>query len=205
MFAGIANRWSNRALRCVFVAGLLSPAAQSLAGDGFAPKGFAPSLQRLSAQVESAQAARYRSRRGQKKNESYSYHYGTPTSPSVTRYVVPQQPHYVVTQPTPYLVPQPHYVPTPVVPATFYEPILGLRGVRLSGYGIQVIDVQPWGAAYRAGVEPGDIIVRINGDQVYGPSCVQRVLAGQDSDFELLVLDVRTGRMAVRWAARQPY
>src|SRR5262249_26383291 len=105
---------------------------------------LSPAAQRHAAQVEALQQARRRANAAQQ---------GA---------LVPGQ-AYVVQQPVaPYLVPQPQQP----VAYQFFDATLGIKALAVPGYGVQVLWVKAFGAGYYLGLEPGDVIVRINGRPV---------------------------------------
>jgi len=69
----------------------------------------------------------------------------------------------------------------------------------LAATGVRVIEVQPGTAAARAGIVPGDIIVRVGETAVASPDDLQRVL-GRHPVGELLIVDVLRGaeRLSIR-------
>ena len=86
------------------------------------------------------------------------------------------------------------------VPKFGFESIFGWRSGSL---GEQVTDVHFGGPASRLGLETGDTIVGVNGQELRTANCwynaIQRA-ADQDGWVTLKILDGRTGRMAYRTA-----
>jgi membrane-associated protease RseP (regulator of RpoE activity) len=77
-----------------------------------------------------------------------------------------------------------HYVRPPV--------LLGFTGQGV-GYGVEVMRVNYGSAADRLGLEPGDVVVGVNGRPVRSMSEYKRSLARAGSVVWLDVVDVRTG------------
>ncbi len=97
-------------------------------------------------------------------------------------------------QPRPYLRPQlPPVIgyPTPVIPR------LGFMGHVQYGFGMVVDSVSYGGFASRLGLEPGDMIVRINNHPISNDSSYNRAVLSsveyQGGFLDLVVVDVRTG------------
>ena len=90
----------------------------------------------------------------------------------------PQQPRLQIWQPNPHIAP-PH------------QPRLGLYGHMEYGRGM-VVDYIPWGTpASRTGLEPGDVIVRINGRWIRSDRDYFLALRTTGPYCRLLVNDVR--------------
>ncbi len=80
--------------------------------------------------------------------------------------------------------PQPHIAPP-------HQPRLGLYGHMRYGDGM-VVDSVPWGTpASRTGLEPGDVIVRINGRRICSDHDYFQALRWSGPTCRLLVRDVR--------------
>ena len=95
-------------------------------------------------------------------------------------------------QARPVLLPNPYPTPGPS-PAT---PQLGINYTVIPGYGYRVNYVNWGGPAAQAGVEPGDVILAINGTRLtYNGAHVQALSnTGMNSGWvSLRIRDVRTG------------
>jgi len=97
----------------------------------------------------------------------------------------------------------PLYVPpVPVVPTVMAQRIgIQMRDVYYlepgAGwiYAVQVLhQVEPGSPAGRAGIEPGDMITRINGVRTFNHNDVQRLIGQAAGDVIVRLRDVRTGR-----------
>jgi len=100
-----------------------------------------------------------------------------PASPLVVPYVQP--PAVVVQPPVQSVVPAPVVVPSPtcVVPATCaFLPKLEFNGA-MTHRGMQVVSVNYGGVAQRIGLESGDIITSINGQQIHCEQSYRQALA----------------------------
>lgn len=74
---------------------------------------------------------------------------------------------------------------------------LGVTAERVAlggGSGLKVVRVAPNSPAANAGVEPGDILVKANGEAISSPRQLAAAYRQQYQDFALTVRDVRTGR-----------
>lgn len=95
---------------------------------------------------------------------------------------VSQQPRLQFVQPNPYIAPP-------------QQPRLGLYGHMEYGRGM-VVDYVPWGTpASQTGLEPGDVIVRINGQWIQSDHDYFQALSYCGGVCHLLVQDVRTQGM----------
>lgn len=160
------------------VCNILLGAAAAQAGEpAWRGNRLSPSAQRYAAQVEALQQARRRDRAAQQ---------GA---------LVPGQ-AYIVQQPV-----QPYLVPQPQQPVTyqFYDAALGIKALAVPGYGVQVLWVKAFSSGYYLGLEPGDVIVRINGRPVQSAGGLRLALASCHGQFRLTVLDVRSGTYQTRW------
>ena len=79
-------------------------------------------------------------------------------------------------------------VTIPLTPALARQ--AGLRAV----VGAQVSFVRPGSPADRAGIQPGDVIVRFNGEILENPGSLQRALAGREAGTRVQLNVVRQGR-----------
>ena len=71
----------------------------------------------------------------------------------------------------------------------------GLKPDRLPTFGLKVFNVVPGSPADMAGFEPGDIIVRVNGQPVGSLSDLNRELSRSTGAARLQVLDARTAML----------
>ncbi len=103
-----------------------------------------------------------------------------------------QQPTQVVqSEPLMYVQPAPLVLP----PTCNRLPKLQFSGRLIPGVGMQVIDVVFGGVAYGVGLEPGDIIVQIDGRRIANPFDYENALLNaaiyQDGHVDLVVRNVR--------------
>ena len=63
--------------------------------------------------------------------------------------------------------------------------------------GLVVVRVMPHSAADRAGLVPGDVILRFDGQPTPDDEALEKLLDSAHGDFKLLVWDARTGRKSV--------
>ena len=68
----------------------------------------------------------------------------------------------------------------------------------LADSGVLVSEILPGGAADRAGLQPDDIVVSINGRIVTSVDDIHRLLNSIPRDHELLVSLIRTDRLIAR-------
>jgi S1-C subfamily serine protease len=59
--------------------------------------------------------------------------------------------------------------------------------------GAQVTQVRPGSPAEKAGIRPGDVIVRLNGEILENPNSLQRALAGRKVGSRIQLSVVRNG------------
>jgi len=93
------------------------------------------------------------------------------------------------------LVPTPGIVPAPMVPA------LGYSYVVVPGYGFRVTAIMPGTPAAAIGLEPGDVVLSINGHRLtyVGADVPARAEAARRGGWvRLRIRDVRTGLIAYR-------
>src|SRR5215471_7461604 len=80
-------------------------------------------------------------------------------------------------------------------------PKFGFSSSTIPNFGLRIVSVRPDGRAYRMGLEPGDVILSLNGYRLtYGGSwddALSRAL-NDDGLVQLRVRDVRTGAVRVR-------
>lgn len=180
MNAGLKSKSTGGRLRRAALAWVICNFLIGAAASQAAPPysgGTSSSAQRFAAQMQALQEARRRSRVALQ---------GT---------LVPRQ-GYIVQRPTP----APYLVTTPHQPHfAFYDAALGIRGITVPGFGIQVLGVTTYLPGYNLGLEPGDIIVRINNRPVQSAHGLRLALSGWHGAFRVLVLDVRTGTYQTRW------
>nr|BFE86823.1 trypsin-like peptidase domain-containing protein [Planobispora longispora] len=83
--------------------------------------------------------------------------------------------------------------------------VIGADG---SPAGVGIVEVSEGGGAARAGIEPGDIIVSVNGTETPSTQALSEVLAtlrpGDQAQVELLRLDGSTGAVTVRLGSFPP-
>jgi S1-C subfamily serine protease len=66
------------------------------------------------------------------------------------------------------------------------------------GRGVYVINVTPYSAAFRIGIEPGDVIYSIDGVSVSSPQQLAHAIRYSDGFVEIYLRDVRTGQTIMR-------
>ena len=113
-----------------------------------------------------------------------------PNNPSISPAY--QQPTQVVqSEPLMYVQPAPLVLP----PTCNRLPKLQFSGRLIPGVGMQVIDVVFGGVAYGVGLEPGDVIVQIDGRRIANPFDYENALLNaaiyQDGHVDLVVRNVR--------------
>lgn len=79
---------------------------------------------------------------------------------------------------------------------------LGFNG-NFIGYGIQVLGVQPYSTADRMGLEPGDVVIAVNGVRIQSYGHYLALINSTGGFVQLHVQDVRTGSTVVT-SARVP-
>ena len=115
--------------------------------------------------------------------------FAAPTAFQIQPYPLPR-----ITNPQPRL--QPRLVP-PIQQLHFHQPVtLGFYGDFHDGHGMHVTGVVRGSLAQRPGLEPGDVILRVNNRSLTCEHDLQDALQGTDR-VRLLVQDVRSGRP--RW------
>jgi hypothetical protein len=125
-----------------------------------------------------------------------------PYVPSIPSWYPPAQPVYPPTQPV-YPPVQPTYPSVQVwYPPTSVQPVAKFLGVTTAatwdGRGVYVTHVTPYSAAFRIGIEPGDIIYSIDGVAVSSPQQLAHAIRYSDGFVEIYLRDVRTGQTIMR-------
>jgi S1-C subfamily serine protease len=69
---------------------------------------------------------------------------------------------------------------------------------------LQITQVVPGGAAQRASLEPGDILLEANGEPTRTQQDLLRILAQSGGSLKLTIRDVRTGRLTTTEIALRP-
>jgi membrane-associated protease RseP (regulator of RpoE activity) len=91
---------------------------------------------------------------------------------------------------------------TPVSPGEPYGlPKFGFSSSTIYGYGERVVFVRPGGRAWQLGLEPGDVILSMNGYRLTYPGSWNDALSRTLADgglVQLRVRDVRTGNAYLR-------
>jgi hypothetical protein len=70
--------------------------------------------------------------------------------------------------------------------------------------GLQITQVQPGGAAQRAGLEPGDVILEANGAATPSQEDLLRAISQSGGTLKVTIRDVRTGRLTTAEATLRP-
>ena len=71
---------------------------------------------------------------------------------------------------------------------------LGFRGVDV-GWGVEIVSLDYGGAAVQLGLEPGDVIVELNGRRVMSINDYHAIMARSGGFVQLVVRDHRTGNV----------
>jgi hypothetical protein len=81
-------------------------------------------------------------------------------------------------------------------------PKFGFSSSTIYGYGEQIVSVRPFGCAASLGLEPGDVLLSLNGYRLTYPGswndALSRALYDGNGFVRLTVRDVRTGSIHVR-------
>jgi hypothetical protein len=81
-------------------------------------------------------------------------------------------------------------------------PKFGFSSSTIYGYGEQIVSVRPFGRAASLGLEPGDVLLSLNGYRLTYPGswndALSRALYDGNGYVRLTVRDVRTGSIRVR-------
>jgi S1-C subfamily serine protease len=94
--------------------------------------------------------------------------------------------------PVPVPVPTPGPVPVPV-PVT-NQGSLGFSATLIPGLGLRVNYTFPFSPARRIGLEPGDVIILVNGVRINSMATYQYVLASSGGSVDLVIRNIRNGR-----------
>jgi putative serine protease PepD len=70
--------------------------------------------------------------------------------------------------------------------------------------GLQITQIAAGGAAQRAGLEAGDILLEANGEPMRSQDDLLRVISRSGGSMKLTIRDVRTGRLSTTEVALNP-